>query len=139
MDKNLRGSESAMRANVVNQLEVKSHNSPDEKRRPDKSEIDVVTVGDYTVGRFTFEPGWRWSDCIKPVVQTDSCQNSHVGFCVSGALAVETTDGNRINISAGDSYTIPPGHDAWVDGAQAFVGIEFLSAADFAKTPGDTA
>lgn len=66
MDKNLRGSESAMPANVVTQLEVKSHNSPDEKRRPDKSEIDVVTVGDYTVGRFTFDPGWRWSDCIKP-------------------------------------------------------------------------
>jgi quercetin dioxygenase-like cupin family protein len=128
-----------MPTNVVTQLEVKSHNSPDEKRRPDKTEVDVVTVGDYTVGRFKFEPGWSWSDCIKPVVQTDSCQASHVGFCVSGALAVETTDGNRISISAGDSYTIPPGHNAWVEGDQAFTCVEFLSAADFAQAPGDSA
>ena len=122
-----------MSANVVTQLQVKSHNSPDEKRRPDKSEIDIVSVGDYTIGRFSFEPGWRWSECIKPVVHTDSCQNSHVGFCVSGKLTVETTDGGRIDIGAGDSYTIPPGHDAWVDGGDPFVGVEFLSAASFAK------
>ncbi len=93
-------------------------------------------MGDYTIGRMTFSPGWRWSDSIKPVVQTESCQNNHVGFCVSGALSVETTDGNRISISGGDSYTIPPGHDAWVEGDQPFVGIEFLSAAEFAKAPG---
>jgi quercetin dioxygenase-like cupin family protein len=127
-----------MPTNVVTQLAVKSHNSPDEKRRPDKTEVDVVNLGDYTVGRFTFQPGWRWSDCIKPVVHTESCQVNHIGYCVSGALAVETTDGNRINISAGDSYTIPPGHDAWVDGEQSFVGIEFVSAAEFAKPPGDS-
>ncbi|WP_445154221.1 cupin domain-containing protein [Arthrobacter sp. Hor0625] len=123
-----------MSANVVTQLQVKSHNSPDEKRRPDKTEVDIVSVGDYTIGRLSFEPGWRWSDCIKPVVNTDACQNSHVGFCVSGQLTVETTDGGRISIAAGDSYTIPPGHDAWVEGSEGFVGIEFLSAADFAKS-----
>ncbi|MDR6415814.1 cupin domain-containing protein [Pseudarthrobacter sulfonivorans] len=128
-----------MPTNVVTQMAVKSHDAPDEKRRPDKTEVDIVNLGDFTVGRFTFQPGWRWSDCIKPVVHTDSCQNNHVGYCVSGALAVETTDGNRINISAGDSYTIPPGHDAWVEGSQAFVGIEFLSAAEFAKPTGGTA
>ena len=100
-----------MPTNVVTQLDVKSHNTPDEKRRPDKAAVDVVTVGDYTIGRLTFEPGWRWSESIKPVVNTDSCQNSHVGFCVAGKLVVETTDGNRINITEGDSYTIPPGHD----------------------------
>jgi quercetin dioxygenase-like cupin family protein len=128
-----------MTANVVTQLEVKSHNSPDEQRRPDKTEIDVVTVGEYTMGRFKFEPGWSWADCIKPVVQTDSCQASHVGFCVSGDLVVETTDGNRINITAGDSYTIPPGHNAWVEGDQPFTGVEFLSAAEFAKPAVDSA
>jgi quercetin dioxygenase-like cupin family protein len=124
-----------MSTNVVAQLDVKSHDNPDEKRRPDKAEVDVVTVGDYTIGRLTFQPGWRWSESIKPVVQTDSCQNSHVGFCVGGNLVVETTDGNRINITKGDSYTIPPGHDAWVEGNEEFTGIEFLSAATFAKAP----
>lgn len=120
-----------MPANVVTQLQVKSLNSPDEQRRPDKSAIDIVSVGDYTIGRFSFEPGWTWADCIKPVVQTDSCQNSHVGFCVSGRLSVETNDGGRIDIAAGDSYTIPPGHNARVEGGDPFVGVEFLSAASF--------
>ena len=122
-----------MPTNVVTQLAVKSHNTPDEKRRPDKTEVDVVNLGDYTVGRFTFQPGWRWSDCIKPVVHTESCQVNHIGYCVSGALAVETTDGNRIDIAAGDSYTIPPGHDARVEGGEPFVGIEVMSAEQFAK------
>lgn len=122
-----------MSVNVVTQLQVKSHNSPDETRRPDKTVVDVVTVGDYTVGRYTFEPGWTWADCIKPVVGTDTCQMNHVGYCVSGALDVETTDGGKISISAGDSYAIPPGHNARVVGDQPFQGIEFLSAAEFAR------
>jgi quercetin dioxygenase-like cupin family protein len=121
-----------MSTNTVTALAVKSHNSPDEKRRPDKSEIDLVTVGDYTIGRFSFEPGWRWSEAIKPVVKTESCQNNHVGFCVSGTLEVQTTDGAKATITAGDSYTIPPGHDAWVVGDERFVGVEFLSAASYA-------
>ncbi len=125
-----------MATNVVTRLQVKSHNSPDERRKPDKSQIDIVSVGDYTIGRLSFEPGWRWSECIKPVVQTDTCQNSHVGFCVSGKLTVETSDGGRAEIAAGDSYTIPPGHDAWVEGGDPFVGIEFVSAADYAKAAG---
>lgn len=122
-----------MTVNVVTNLEVKSHNSPDETRRPDKTRVEIVTVGDYTIGRSTFEPGWTWADCIKPVVGTDSCQLSHVGFCVSGSLEVETNDGKQISISAGDSYTIPPGHNARVVGDEQFQGIEFLSAAEFAR------
>ena len=84
-----------MATNLVKALVVKSHDAPDEKRRPDKTEVDLVTVGEYTIGRFTFAPGWRWSECIKPVVNTDSCQSNHVGFCVAGVLEVETTDGDR--------------------------------------------
>ncbi|MBT1003328.1 cupin domain-containing protein [Paenarthrobacter sp. DKR-5] len=122
-----------MSTNVVTRLEVKSHDDPDEKRRPDKSEIDVVTVGDYTIGRLSFEKGWRWSECIKPVVHTDTCQNNHVGFCIAGTLQVELADGGSATIKAGDSYTIPPGHDAYVVGDERFVSIEFVSAADYAK------
>ena len=116
-------------------MERKSFDSPEETRSIQKGQIEVVKLGDVTVMRTRFEPGWRWSECIKPVVNTDSCQNSHVGFCVSGKLTVETTDGGRIDIAAGDSYTIPPGHDAWVEGGDPFVGVEFLSAAAYAKLP----
>jgi quercetin dioxygenase-like cupin family protein len=120
-----------MTVNLVTQLEVKSHNSADEIRRPEKTVVENVTVGDYTIGRLTFEPGWSWADCIKPLVQTESCQLNHVGYCVSGALEVETTDGKKISISQGDSYTIPPGHNAWVVGDETYSAIEFVSAAEF--------
>ena len=122
-----------MPTNPVTKLSVKSHNEPDERRRPDKSEIDVVDLGEYTLGRFTFDAGWRWSECIKPVAKTESCQNNHVGYCVSGSLEVHLDNGESVTINAGDSYTIPPGHDAWVVGNEKFVGLEFLSAATFAK------
>jgi hypothetical protein len=122
-----------MPANTVSSLESRSFDEPDEKRRPDKTEVDVVSVSGYTLGRFRFQPGWRWSDCIKPVVKTDSCQNNHVGLCTSGTLTVELSDGTRATIKTGDSYSIPPGHDAWVEGDEPFVGYEFLSAAEYAK------
>ncbi|GAB3566340.1 cupin domain-containing protein [Arthrobacter alkaliphilus] len=123
--------EQTMTVNLVTQLEVKSHNSPDEVRRPEKTVVENVTVGDYTIGRLTFEPGWSWADCIKPLAQTESCQLNHVGYCVAGTLEVETTDGNKISISKGDSYTIPPGHNAWVVGDETYSAIEFVSAAEF--------
>jgi hypothetical protein len=117
----------------VKKLEVKSHDSPDEVRSPDKTRVEVVTLEGYTIGRFNFQPGWRWSECIKPVVKTDLCQLSHVGHAVSGRIRVRLQDGSEKTISAGESYTIPPGHDAWVEGDAPFVGIEVLSADIYAK------
>jgi len=118
---------------AVTKLEVKSHGSPDEIRNPDKTRIEIVRLEGFTLGRMTFEPGWRWSESIKPVVKTDSCQVSHVGFAVSGRLTVRIKDGTQKTIVAGDSYTIPPGHDAWVEGNERFVGIEVMSAEQYAK------
>ena len=122
-----------MPTETVQSLEVKSHDQPDERRRPAKTEVDIVTVGGHTIGRFKFEPGWRWSECIKPVAKTESCQNNHIGYCTAGTIEVETDDGKRITIRGGDSYAIPAGHDAWVVGPHAFESVEFLSAATYAK------
>jgi quercetin dioxygenase-like cupin family protein len=118
---------------TVTKFEVKSHNSPDEVRTPNKTRVEVVQFDGVTIGRFNFEPGWRWSECVKPVVKTDHCQVSHVGYAVSGRLTVHMTDGTEKTIAAGESYTIPPGHDAWVEGNQPYVGIEVMSADVFAK------
>ena len=118
---------------AVSKLQVKSHNSADEVRTPDKSRVEVVHLDNFTIGRFTLEPGWRWSACIKPIVKTDLCQLSHVGFAVSGQLTVQLKDGTQKTINAGDSYTIPPGHEAWVEGSRPFVGIEVLSADQYAR------
>ena len=118
---------------AVDKFEVKSHEKPDEVRSPSKTRVEVVQLEGYTIGRLNFEPGWRWSECIKPVVKTDYCQLSHVGHAVKGRLKVTLKDGAEKIISAGESYTIPPGHDASVEGDQPFVCIEVLSADVYAK------
>ena len=118
---------------AVTKLEVKSHAAPDEVRAPSKTRVEVIHLEGFTIGRFNFQPGWRWSECIKPVVNTDACQLSHVGYAVSGRITIRLKDGTEKTIAPGDSYTIPPGHDAWVVGNEPFVGIEVMSADVFAK------
>jgi len=118
---------------TVTKFETRSHDKPDEVREPSKTRVEVVRLPGYTLGRLTFEPGWKWSECIKPVVGTKSCQVSHVGYAVSGRLTVKLDDGTQKTFEPGTSYTIPPGHDAWVEGDQRFVCIEVLSAEQFAK------
>jgi hypothetical protein len=103
--------------------------SPDETRTPEKTRAEVVRAGNTTVGRLTLQPGWRWSDCIKPVAGTESCQIRHVGIVQTGAMHVVHDDGTEADLEAGDAYVIEPGHNAWVVGDEAFVGFEFESRA----------
>ena len=118
---------------AVTKLATKSHTSPDETSTPDKTRVEIVHLEGFTLGRFTFQPGWKWSQCIKPVVKTDTCQLSHVGYAISGKLTVQIKDGTSKTITSGESYAIPPGHDAWVQGNEPFVCIEVLSAETYAK------
>lgn len=117
-------------------IEKNSFESPDETRTPDKTRVDVVKLGSTTAARLTMQPGWKWSECIKPVVGTDSCQARHVGTVASGRLHVTHDDGTEIELEPGDAYVIEPGHDAWVAGEEAFVGYEFesKSAETYAKS-----
>ena len=101
--------------------------APDETRTPEKTRVDVVRIGGTTAARMTFEPGWRWSECVKPVAGTDSCQLRHVGVVSSGRLMLKHEDGTELEIGPGHAYIIEPGHDAWVVGDEAFVGYEFES------------
>ena len=113
----------------------KSFDTPDEIRTPDKTTVAVVDLGDHKAARMTFEPGWKWSESIKPIAKTDSCQVSHTGIAHQGRLHVVHDDGTEVDIEAGQPYRIAPGHDAWVIGDEAFVGFEFetVAAATFAK------
>ena len=116
-------------------VEARGFDSPDETRTPDKTKVDVVRMSGATAARMTFEPGWKWSECVKPVVGTDSCQARHVGVVESGHLVVRHDDGTEVELNPGDAYIIEPGHDAWVVGDEGFVGYEFesRSAEDYAK------
>ena len=116
-------------------VESRDFGSPDETRTPEKTRVDVVRMSGATVGRFAFEPGWRWSECVKPVAGTDSCQARHVGVVHAGRLAITHEDGTELEIGPGEAYVIEPGHDAWVVGDERFVGFEFESRAaeEYAK------
>src|SRR5215204_2336760 len=107
----------------------KSFESPDERRTPDKTHVEVVDLGSVKAARMTLQPGWRWSDCIKPIAGTDSCQSHHEGMLSSGKMHVRHDDGTEIEIGPGDAYVIEPGHDAWVIGDEAVIGYEFDSKA----------
>jgi quercetin dioxygenase-like cupin family protein len=111
----------------------KNFNPPEETRNFDNGRLDLVELAGNNVGRSTFEPGWRWSESVKPIVGTDSCQVPHVGYAISGHLRVQMDDGTTVDINAGDVYEIPPGHDAWVEGDETFSGVEFESLAEYAK------
>lgn len=116
-------------------VESKPFDSPDETRTPNKTRIDVVRLSSATAARLTMEPGWKWSECIKPVAGTDSCQARHVGVVQSGTLHVTHEDGSEVELAPGDAYVIEPGHDAWVSGDEQFVGFEFesRSAEEYAR------
>lgn len=114
-------------------ITTKSFDSPDETRTPPKTRVEVVRLGASSAARFTFQPGWRWSEAIKPVVQTESCQARHVGAIVSGRLHVIHTDGSEGDAGPGDAYIIEPGHDAWVVGNEPVVAFEFESADVYAR------
>lgn len=113
--------------------EKKSFSKPDDLRTFDKGRIEVVNLGDTTIGRTTLQPGWRWSACVKPLVHTEYCEVTHLMCMISGRMRVKMEDGTEFDISAGEVATIPPGHDAWVIGNEPAVGFDIAGAADYAK------
>lgn len=115
-------------------LAARSFESPDEVRRFDKGRMEVITLGGETVGRATFEPGWRWSECVKPIAGTSSCQAAHLGYVVSGRMHVVMDDGTEGEAGPGDLFDIAPGHDAWIVGAEDCVVIDFRGASTYAQT-----
>lgn len=113
-------------------LESKSFDAPDETRTFDKGRMDIVTLGSTTVGRATFEPGWRWSQSLGPMMGTDSCEAPHLAYVVSGRIHVEMDDGTSSDASAGDLVHIAPGHDAWIVGNEPCVLVDYEGASHYA-------
>lgn len=113
----------------------KSLNQPDETRPiPNgKGKVEVVNLGGATVMRATFEPGWRWSEHVKPIAQTESCQVAHTGYIVSGRLHVRMDDGTEVEMGPGEASITPAGHDAWVVGDEPVIFLDFAGAATYAK------
>jgi hypothetical protein len=118
-------------------IQVRSLDQPDETRSFPNGAVEMVTIADTMIGRARFEPGWRWSNDVKPIAGTDWCMVLHEGYCVSGSAIVQAEDGSETRIGPGDGYVIQPGHDAWVVGDEPWVTVDFSQAmADYAKPGG---
>jgi uncharacterized cupin superfamily protein len=114
--------------------EVKRFDSPDETRPFEgKGQAEVVQLAGHTVAKGTFEAGWKWSENVKPIAGTDSCQAAHFGYVLSGSMLVHMDDGSESEIGPGDVFAIPPGHDAEVPGPEACVMVDFGEIGDYAK------
>jgi hypothetical protein len=115
-----------MSKSVLNEMQRKSLNSsPDETVTFEKGKVDIAKVGDTTIGRGYFEPGWSWEKSIKPIAKTDSCQLPHTHYVISGRLKVALDDGTEEEFVSGDVVYVPPGHNSWVVGNEPLVILDF--------------
>ena len=120
-------------AKQTKSMQKKTLNAPDEIRTFDKGKVELATVGTVTFGRASLQPGWKWSESVKPIVKTEYCQAPHVQYQVSGRLRVKMADGSEQEFGPGDVGVIPPGHDAWVVGNEPVVAIDISGMTHYAK------
>lgn len=117
-------------------LEAKSFDKPDEVRTFDKGKVELINIEGRTIGRATLQPGWKWSESVKPLAKTESCEAPHFQYHVSGTLRIKMDDGPERDCKAGDVCMLGSGHDAWVIGNAPVVMVDFQGMADYAKGPG---
>ena len=115
------------------QMQSKKMSKPDELRTFDKGRVELVKLAGVTFGRATLSPGWKWSTCLQPLVQTKSCEAPHLQYHVSGRLRVVMDDGSEAEFGPGEVSLIPPGHDAWVVGNEPVVVVDISGMVDYAK------
>ena len=113
-------------------LQIKRFDQADESRSFEKGAFQLVTAGGMTLGRASYEPGWKWSEHVGALTGTATCEVEHLGLVVSGRAAVAMNDGREFVMEPGDLFAIPPGHDSWVVGDEPYVSLHFLGATDYA-------
>src|SRR5512147_3213095 len=117
-------------------LQRRSFEDTRDVRVTGRGKVEVVELDDRVVAKISWQPGWRWSVDVKPIVGTQLCQSHHVGLALQGRLRVQMADGIELEIAAGEVFEIPPGHDAWVVGDEPFVSVDFEALRGFAKADG---
>ncbi len=112
--------------------ELKSFGKPDEVREFPKGRVELIKIGGATIGRATFDPGWKWSTSVQPLAKTKSCEAPHFQYHLSGRLMVKMDDGSQLECKPGDVSLLPQGHDAWVVGNEPAVVVDFQGMIDYA-------
>jgi hypothetical protein len=110
-----------------------SFGTPDEVREFPHGRVEILKVGGQEVGRLVLEPSWRWSEDVKPIAGTDSCQAPHMQYHVSGRLRIRMDDGTEFEAGPGDLTSLPSGHDAWVVGDEPVVTVDWFGASNYAR------
>jgi hypothetical protein len=113
--------------------EQKDFAAPDEVREFDKGRLELVDIGESQIGRLVLEPGWRWSESVKPIAGTDLCEAPHFQYHVSGTIRVQMADGTEFDAAPGQVTTLPSGHDAWVVGDEPVIVVDWWGASNYAK------
>jgi hypothetical protein len=114
------------------ELAIRRFDAPDETRSFEKGTFELLSLGGATIGRASYEPGWKWSRHVGAATGSEWCEVEHVGVVLSGHAAVRMTDGTELVMEPGDVFAIPPGHDSWVVGNEPYVSLHLLGAADYA-------
>jgi quercetin dioxygenase-like cupin family protein len=122
-----------MSIQAAQETEQKSFASPDETRSFEYGKAEILSIGDSEIGRLTLEPGWKWSDHVKPLAGTDLCEAPHFQYHVQGTLHVAMEDGTEFDAHPGDVTSLPQGHDAWVVGDEPVVVVDWFGASNYAK------
>jgi hypothetical protein len=118
----------------MDKAECKDFKKPDEVREFPKGRLELIKIGGATVGRAVFEPGWKWSTSVQPLVNTKSCEAPHFQYHVSGVLRILMDDGTEFYCRPGEVSLLPSGHDAWVVGGEPAVVVDFQGMIDYAKS-----
>lgn len=113
---------------------IKRFEAPDETWIFEKGKFELVKIGSMTIGRASYEPGWKWSEHVGPVAGTARCEIEHVGLVISGRAQVVMNDGTEIELRPGDVFFIGPGHDSWVVGDEPYVSLHVLGADEYARS-----
>jgi hypothetical protein len=118
---------------VTQRTEHKSFGAPDEVREFPHGRAEIVRLGDTEIGRLVLEPGWRWSNDVKPIAGTELCESPHMQYHVSGRIRVRMADGSEFEAGPGDLTSLPQGHDAWVVGDEPVVVVDWYGATNYAR------
>jgi class 3 adenylate cyclase len=119
----------------VSDHHVKNIAEPDELIEFPKMHVQVVDLGDITVGYMVNEPGWSWRECVQPRVGGEWCQARHLGMILSGRIGIELQDGTRFEMGPNDVFDIPPGHNGWTIGDEPCIQVEWAGIRAFAGFP----
>lgn len=115
-------------------LALVNFDDPTEVRTFEKGKFELCKVGPTTLGRATYEPGWKWSEHVGPATGETSCQVEHVGLVMSGQAIAKMDDGREILMRAGDFFYIPPAHDSWVVGDEPYISLHIVGSETYASS-----